>query len=69
MPLLIGFLLGPLLDENVQRALLIGRGSFAIFVGRPLSTALFAAALLIVASAFWVWIRQNYGPNRKVEVA
>ncbi len=36
-PLMLGFILGPMLEENFRRALLISRGSFAIFFTRPIS--------------------------------
>jgi len=49
-PLLLGFVLGPMMEENLRRALLLSRGSPAIFVERPIS-ALFlilAAGLLVL---------------------
>src|SRR5919199_5920311 len=48
-PLLLGFVLGPMMEENLRRALLLSRGSFLTFVERPLSLALLLlAALLLV---------------------
>src|SRR5664279_3657601 len=48
-PLLLGFILGPLMEENLRRALLLSRGDWGTFVTRPLSSGLLiAAALLIV---------------------
>ena len=48
-PLLLGFILGPMMEENLRRALLLSRGDWSAFVTRPLSAALLAmAALLIV---------------------
>ena len=48
-PLLLGFILGPMMEENLRRALLLSRGDWTTFVTRPLSSALLiAAALLIV---------------------
>jgi putative tricarboxylic transport membrane protein len=48
-PLLLGFILGPMMEENLRRALLLSRGDWGTFVTRPLSSALLiAAALLIV---------------------
>jgi TctA family transporter len=49
-PLLLGFVLGPLLEENLRRAMLISRGDATVFVTQPLSLALLvvAAALLAV---------------------
>ncbi len=47
-PLLLGFILGPMMEENLRRALLISRGDWTTFVTRPLSAGLLAAALLMV---------------------
>jgi len=49
-PLILGFILGPMLEENFRRALLLSRGSFAIFVTRPIS-----ATLVTLMGAFAVW--------------
>jgi putative tricarboxylic transport membrane protein len=49
-PLLLGMVLGPLMEENLRRALLISRGDWSVFVTRPLSAVLMAiaAGLLIL---------------------
>ena len=48
-PLLLGFILGPMMEENLRRALLLSRGDWGTFVSRPLSAGLLiAAAALIV---------------------
>ena len=47
-PLLLGFILGPMMEENLRRALLLSRGDWSAFVTRPLSAALLIAALLMV---------------------
>ena len=43
-PLLLGFILGPMMEENLRRALLLSRGDWSVFVTRPLSAGLLAAA-------------------------
>ena len=50
-PLLLGMVLGPLMEENLRRALLISRGDATVFVTRPLSATLLAiaAGLLVLA--------------------
>jgi TctA family transporter len=51
-PLLLGFILGPLMEENLRRALLLSRGDATVFFTRPLSmTLLILAALLLVIVA------------------
>ena len=46
-PLLLGYVLGPLLEENLRRALLIARGDPTVFFTRPISLAFMIAAVLI----------------------
>jgi TctA family transporter len=50
-PMLLGFILGPLMEENLRRALLISRGDPTVFFTRPISLTflvLAAFALLVV---------------------
>ena len=47
-PLLLGFVLGPMMEENFRRALLLSRGDFTTFLTRPLSLGLLVAAALLV---------------------
>jgi TctA family transporter len=47
-PLLLGFVLGPMMEENFRRALLLSRGDYTVFVTRPLSASLLAAAAFLV---------------------
>jgi putative tricarboxylic transport membrane protein len=51
-PLLLGLILGPMMEENLRRALLLSRGDWTAFITRPLSAGLLiAAALMIVVVA------------------
>ncbi len=47
-PLLLGYVLGPLLEENLRRALLIARGDPTVFFTRPLSLVFMIATVLIL---------------------
>ena len=47
-PLLLGFVLGPLMEENLRRAMLISRGDPAVFVTRPISAAMLGVALFLL---------------------
>ncbi|OYU50177.1 MAG: hypothetical protein CFE31_01030 [Rhizobiales bacterium PAR1] len=58
-PLMLGFILGPMLEENFRRALLISRGSFAPFVTQPISAALLAPAALFLLWQFFSFVRQS----------
>jgi putative tricarboxylic transport membrane protein len=48
-PMLLGFILGPLMEENLRRAMLLSRGNPITFVERPLSAALLAGAAFLLA--------------------
>ena len=52
-PLILGFVLGPLMEENMRRALLISRGDPRVFIEEPISLAflIVAAGLLLVVAA------------------
>ena len=45
---LIGLVLGPMMEENFRRALLLSRGDFTTFITRPLSASLLAIAVFLV---------------------
>ena len=47
-PLLLGFILGPMMEENLRRALLLSRGDWTVFLTRPLSAGLLAAGVLLL---------------------
>jgi putative tricarboxylic transport membrane protein len=47
-PLLLGFVLGPMMEENLRRALLLARGDATTFLTRPISAGLLLAALLLL---------------------
>jgi putative tricarboxylic transport membrane protein len=58
-PLLLGFVLGPLLEEHLRRAMIISRGDPSIFFVRPISLALLIAAAFALAIALLPAIRQK----------
>ena len=58
-PLLLGFVLGPLLEENMRRALTISRGDPTIFVERPISAILLAVAAAALVLAVLPAIRRR----------
>lgn len=52
-PILLGYVLGPMIEENFRRALLISQGDLLVFVDRPISAGFMAVcALLILAHVF-----------------
>jgi putative tricarboxylic transport membrane protein len=50
-PLLLGFVLGPLLEEHLRRAMIISRGDPMVFLERPISAGLLALAVAAVVVA------------------
>ncbi len=49
-PLMLGFILGPMLEENFRRSMLLSRGSFEVFINRPIS-----GTLISLIAAFVLW--------------
>jgi TctA family transporter len=47
-PLLLGFILGPMMEEHLRRAMLLGRGDASQFFTRPLSATLLAISLVLL---------------------
>jgi len=47
-PLLLGLILGPMMEENLRRALLLSRGDWSVFVSRPISAGLLAGAVALL---------------------
>ena len=47
-PLMLGFILGPMMEENLRRAMLLSRGDWSTFVTRPISAGLLALAVLML---------------------
>jgi TctA family transporter len=58
-PLLLGFILGPMMEENLRRALLLSRGDWTTFMMRPLSGALLIAAALMIVVVMLPAIRSK----------
>ncbi|MDR5781257.1 tripartite tricarboxylate transporter permease [Caballeronia sp. LZ065] len=49
-PILLGFVLGPMVEENFRRSLLLSQGDMSIFVGRPISASFIALAGIVIAA-------------------
>jgi TctA family transporter len=68
-PLLLGYVLGPLMEENFRRAMLISRGSFEIFVFRPLSLSLLLVAAALLVWGLWDAYRSSRNPRLAVSAS
>ncbi len=58
-PLLLGFILGPMMEENLRRAMLLSRGDATTFITRPLSASLLAVAALLLVIILLPAIRKK----------
>ena len=48
VPLLLGYVLAPMMEQNLRSALLLSGGDWSVFVARPLSAGLLATALFLM---------------------
>ena len=58
-PLLLGFVLGPMLEENLRRAMILGRGDPSIFVTRPISLTLLLLTVAVLVVMLLPTIRKK----------
>jgi putative tricarboxylic transport membrane protein len=58
-PLLMGFVLGPALEENFRRSLIVADGNFGVFVQRPISLVLLLLAVGLLVSVALPFIRKR----------
>jgi TctA family transporter len=57
-PILLGYVLGPLVEENFRRALLLSRGDMAVFIERPISAVFVGICALLVLLQVGFWLRR-----------
>jgi len=58
-PLILGFILGPLMEENLRRSMMLSRGDPMIFLERPISASLLGITVLIIAMILLPSFRQT----------
>jgi TctA family transporter len=63
-PLLLGYVLGPMMEENLRRSMLMSGGDASVFVTRPISLAFIIATVLILVVMILPAVRQ-----RRLEIA
>ncbi len=68
-PILLGFVLGPRLEENFRRSVLISRGTLATFIDRPISAFFVAMCGLLLAAQIYAAFRRTRPPVRIPEAA
>jgi putative tricarboxylic transport membrane protein len=55
-PMVLGFVLGPMFENNLRKALILSRGSWMTFIERPISAVFVIASAIILATALVPWI-------------
>jgi TctA family transporter len=58
-PLLLAFILGPMLEENLRRAMLVANGDPSVFVTRPISLVLLIVAAVMIVIVSLPKVRQR----------
>jgi len=58
-PMLLGYILGPLMEENLRRAMLLARGDFFVFFQRPISATLLSVAIVLLIVVMLPAIRKK----------
>lgn len=58
-PLLLGFVLGPMVEENFRRAMLLSRGDMTVLLTRPISGVCMAIAFLMLAMVAYKRLRRR----------
>ncbi|HRP79541.1 MAG TPA: tripartite tricarboxylate transporter permease, partial [Aquamicrobium sp.] len=58
-PLLLGFILGPMLEEHLRRAMIISRGDPSVFVTRPISATLLALSVIVLVIVLLPAVRRK----------
>ena len=58
-PMLLGFILGPMMEENLRRALMISKGDPTVFVTRPVSAVLLVLSALLLITVMAPAVRKK----------
>ncbi|MCB1362132.1 MAG: tripartite tricarboxylate transporter permease, partial [Rhodobacteraceae bacterium] len=59
-PLVLGIVLGPLIEENFRRSLMLSRGDYTTFLTRPISAGLLLAIVAILVAQLVVpWLNRR----------
>jgi len=65
-PLVMAFVLGPLLEQSLRRSLIVSGGSFSIFITRPISAVTLFIAFALLLSSFLTNIRARKPASEEV---
>ena len=64
-PLLLGYVLGPLMEEHLRRAMLLSRGDPSVFFTRPISLAFMIGTALVLFAMIWPALRRRKSAELK----
>lgn len=64
-PIILGIILGPMLESNLRRALILSNGDYAIFITRPIAFGLLMLTLIsLLSPLIKLWFsRRKHSPN------
>jgi TctA family transporter len=57
-PIVLGFVLGPMLEENLRRAMLLSSGDLMVFLQRPISAWFIGACTLLIVAQLYAYVRK-----------
>ncbi len=63
--MVLGYVLGPLLEENFRRAMLLSRGDISVYVTRPISAGIIGACALLIVAQLWGYAMRLRRPKAK----
>ena len=66
-PFLIGFILGPMLEDSFRQSLLISRGSYAIFFSTPICWFFWVLTVIIIGMSFWTYSKSKESAFLKIK--
>ncbi len=61
-PIVLGYVLGPMLEENFRRAMLLSRGNLGVYLTRPIAAWIIAACTLLIVAQVWSYLRRTKKP-------
>jgi putative tricarboxylic transport membrane protein len=68
-PMILAFVLGPMMENNLRKSLITSQGDFSIFFTRPLAAASLVISIILLISPFIPWLRKKRGKIPKEEAA
>ncbi len=67
-PIVLGYVLGPMIEENFRRAMLLSRGNLTVFLTRPIAAWIIGACTLLIAAQFYSYLRRVHLKRRALPV-